>query len=79
MSQIGDDTVIWKNNDIFVVPHWTWAAHRTTSATSHLFMMSDAEIYRRVGLFREENEAVEAAATRNDGARAERDLVEANT
>jgi gentisate 1,2-dioxygenase len=53
-SQIGDKMVEWKKNDTFTIPHWTWAEHRSHGDRAHLFIMTDAEIFRRLHLLREE-------------------------
>jgi gentisate 1,2-dioxygenase len=53
-SKIGDRTFAWQRNDVFTVPHWTWATHRADSELAHLFMMTDQELYRRLDLLREQ-------------------------
>ncbi|HEY4134599.1 MAG TPA: cupin domain-containing protein [Alphaproteobacteria bacterium] len=53
-STVGDKTFAWKKNDVFTVPHWTQATHRSAEKASHLFLMTDREIYRRLGLLRDE-------------------------
>ncbi|RKE38670.1 gentisate 1,2-dioxygenase [Paraburkholderia sp. BL23I1N1] len=53
-SQIGDSTFSWKKNDIFTIPHWTWASHRAETDRAHIFTMTDRELYRRLELLREE-------------------------
>lgn len=57
VSQVGDRTIAWKKHDVFTVPYWNWASHRAGSETAHLFMFTDREVLRRVGLLREETEA----------------------
>jgi gentisate 1,2-dioxygenase len=54
VSTIGDTTVEWRKNDVFTVPQWHWTSHRAMSPHAHLFMFTDREVLRRVGLLREE-------------------------
>jgi len=56
-SSIGDTTIHWKKNDIFTIPHWTWASHQTTDERAHLFLLTDRELYRRLNLLREETDS----------------------
>lgn len=58
VSEIGGESISWAKNDVFTVPHWTWASHRARSERAHIFMMTDAEIFRRLALFREEDDKV---------------------
>lgn len=58
VSRVGDSVISWKKNDIFTVPHWTWATHQSSSDRAHVFMMTDAEIFRRLGLYKEEVEKI---------------------
>jgi gentisate 1,2-dioxygenase len=53
-SEIGGETIAWRRHDVFTVPHWSWASHRATSERAHLFVFTDREVLRRVGLLREE-------------------------
>jgi len=52
-SQIGDEVLEWKQHDVFTIPHWNWATH-CAKKESHLFMFTDREVLRGVGLLREE-------------------------
>ncbi len=54
-SDIGDRTVRWSRNDLFTIPNWTWASHEAAGGgPARLFVVTDAEIFRRIGLLREE-------------------------
>jgi gentisate 1,2-dioxygenase len=55
-SEIGGRTLRWQKNDVFTVPHWTWASHRTSS-TARLFYFTDREVLRRLNWLREETRA----------------------
>ena len=54
VSTIGDETVEWRQHDVFTVPHWNWASHTATSETAHLFTFTDREVLRRLDFLREE-------------------------
>ncbi|MGE5146677.1 MAG: cupin domain-containing protein [Candidatus Eiseniibacteriota bacterium] len=53
-SRIGDDEIAWGPKDIFVLPHGAWISHRAQGGAARLFMVSDREVFRRLGLLREE-------------------------
>ena len=53
-STIGEKTLNWRKNDVFTIPHWTWASHRSTAERSHLFFCTDRELFRRLHLLRDE-------------------------
>jgi gentisate 1,2-dioxygenase len=55
VSKIGGETLEWRKHDVFTLPHWNWISHRATSAKAHLFMFTDREVLKRVGLLREES------------------------
>lgn len=56
VSTIGETTIEWLKHDVFSLPHWNWISHRATSAQASLFIVSDIEVLRRLGLWREELE-----------------------
>lgn len=58
-SQIGGQMIRWGPKDVFTVPQNQWASHRANRGSATLFVTSDREIYRRLGLLFEElsNEA----------------------
>ena len=55
-SEIGGRSVRWQKNDVFTVPHWTWATHRANTG-ARLFYFTDREVLRRLNWLREETRA----------------------
>jgi gentisate 1,2-dioxygenase len=55
-SQISDVTHEWVKNDVFTAPHWSWTRHEAKGGDAHMIVISDAEIMKRLGLYREEVE-----------------------
>ena len=53
-SSIGERTFEWSQNDVFTVPHWTWASHEAIEADADLFVVSDRVVHEQLGLLREE-------------------------
>jgi gentisate 1,2-dioxygenase len=53
-STIGDAEIEWQKNDIFSIPHWMRASHRAADGNATLFMVTDDELMRRLGLWRDE-------------------------
>jgi len=53
-SIIGEGTFEWSQNDVFTIPHWTWASHEAIDADADLFVVSDRVVYEQLGLLREE-------------------------
>jgi gentisate 1,2-dioxygenase len=53
-SNIGERTFEWSQNDVFTVPHWTWASHEAIDADADLFVVSDRVVHEQLGLLREE-------------------------
>ena len=54
-SQIGDQTISWREKDFFTIPQGNVAIHDATSDEAHVFMLSDRDVMRRLGLLDEEN------------------------
>jgi gentisate 1,2-dioxygenase len=54
-STIGETELEWQKNDIFSIPHWTRASHRAINGHATLFMVTDDEVMRRLGLWRDED------------------------
>jgi gentisate 1,2-dioxygenase len=52
-TQVGDQTLRWTRNDIFVAPSWHQIVHRTASAAV-LFSFSDRPVQESLGIWREE-------------------------
>jgi gentisate 1,2-dioxygenase len=53
---VGDKTLEWGPNDMFVIPSWAWHEHVNGSSTEDavLYSVSDAATLHRLGLYREE-------------------------
>ncbi len=52
-SEIGGREIRWQKNDVFTVPHWTWASHQAGTG-ARLFYFTDREVLRRLNWLREE-------------------------
>jgi len=53
-STIGSESFSWSPKDIFTTPQGNWIAHRADSARARLFVMSDAPMFARLGLLKED-------------------------
>ena len=53
-SQVGDDTLQWKKNDIFSLPRGHWISHCAASSDAKLFQLTDREVLLRLDYLREE-------------------------
>lgn len=53
-TRIGDRTIAWGPRDTFTIPQHNWAAHRSFDTAARLFIVSDADILRRLGLLAED-------------------------
>ena len=53
-SKIGRDTFEWSPRDVFTVPAGCWTVHRANADRTRLFVVSDREVMRRLGLLHEE-------------------------
>ena len=53
-SRIGDKVIDWGEKDFFTIPQGNFASHEATSAEAHLFMLSDRDVMRRLGILSEE-------------------------
>jgi len=60
-SQIGGETFDWSENDVFVVPNWTWFSHKATG-DAVLFSYSDRAALEQLGLWREARAVSELVA-----------------
>lgn len=54
VSQVGDETLHWRKNDIFSLPRGHWISHRAKSGDAKLFQLTDREVLRRLDYLREE-------------------------
>lgn len=53
-SQIGDKLIEWTEKDFFTIPQGNFASHTATSEEAQLFMLSDRDVMRRLGILNEE-------------------------
>jgi gentisate 1,2-dioxygenase len=53
-STVGPDRIRWAKNDVFTVPHKNWHSHTATSDIARLFVVSDREALRRLGILKDE-------------------------
>jgi gentisate 1,2-dioxygenase len=53
-SEIGGETIAWGPKDIFTLPHGNWTSHAAADETARLFIVTDREVFRRLGLLEEE-------------------------
>jgi gentisate 1,2-dioxygenase len=53
-STIGPDRIQWAKNDVFTVPHKNWHSHKASSNVARLFVVSDREALRRLGILKDE-------------------------
>lgn len=53
-SEIGDKTIQWSKCDFFTIPAGNFASHIAKSDKARLFLLSDRDVLRRLGLLREE-------------------------
>jgi gentisate 1,2-dioxygenase len=52
-SDVGGDTLTWKQKDIFNLPHGNWITHQADERTT-LFVVSDRDVLRRLDLLKEQ-------------------------
>jgi gentisate 1,2-dioxygenase len=53
VSEIGNESIEWKPNDVFTLPQGQWVSHRAVSDIARIFMASNREVYGRLGLLDE--------------------------
>ena len=53
-SKVGDKTIQWSERDFFTIPAGNFASHVAKSDKARLFLLSDRDVLRRLGLLREE-------------------------
>lgn len=56
-SVIGEQTIRWSARDVFTIPQHQWARHRALGAMARFFVVSDADVFRRLGVLVEEVDA----------------------
>jgi gentisate 1,2-dioxygenase len=55
-STIGGETFEWSQDDVFTVPHWTWATHTAIGGTADLFVVTDRAVFEALDLARTERQ-----------------------
>jgi gentisate 1,2-dioxygenase len=53
-STVAEHTFDWSQNDVFSIPHWSWASHAAKDGDADLFIVSDKVAFERLDLLREE-------------------------
>ena len=53
-STIGPDKIVWAKNDVFTVPHKNWHSHTAKTEGAKLFVVTDREALRRLGILKDE-------------------------
>ena len=53
-STVGDSSFSWKERDIFTIPQHNLATHTATGGNARLFVVSDADVLRRLNVLTEE-------------------------
>ena len=53
-TQVEDQRIEWRRNDVFVVPGWAWHEHINQTNDAVLFSVSDEPVFRKLGLHREQ-------------------------
>jgi gentisate 1,2-dioxygenase len=59
-TMIGDTRFDWQENDVFVVPNWTWARH-ACETDAVLYAISDEPVVRSVGGWRREGRGADGS------------------
>ncbi len=53
-TKVGGDTLAWKRNDIFCLPHNNWVSHTAAADDTVIFEITDRDILARLGVLRDE-------------------------
>jgi gentisate 1,2-dioxygenase len=53
-SRIGREDISWSERDVFSVPSGAWVTHRANADRTRLFVVTDRDVLRRLGLLKEE-------------------------
>ena len=56
-TTVGDERFSWKARDIFTIPQHNWATHTASAGPARLFVVSDADVLRRLNVLTEEVQA----------------------
>ena len=49
----GEQILDWGPKDIFILPQNAWTSHEAIGGAARLFVLSDREVFRRLGLLNE--------------------------
>jgi len=53
LTVVGDKSLEWEENDVFVTPNWSWVQHQNVSSRdAYLFRVSDEAAMRKLCLYR---------------------------
>jgi gentisate 1,2-dioxygenase len=55
-TQVGSEKISWQERDIFTLPQGNWITHRGASRTARLFVVSDRDLMKRLGLLEDEHD-----------------------
>lgn len=55
-SQVGEKRISWKARDVFTIPQHSWASHVALSENARFFVVSDADVLRRLNLLTEQTQ-----------------------
>lgn len=55
-SQVGETRFNWKARDVFTIPQHSWASHRALSDQARFFVVSDADVLRRLNVLTEQTQ-----------------------
>ncbi len=55
-STVGEKTFEWEKNDVFTVPHWTWASHKAIGGDAEFFLVTDRAAQENLGFVRVERQ-----------------------
>ena len=56
-SQVGDQSFAWAKGDVLALPQGLWISHRCDVGPARLFLATNREVYRHIGLLVEERAA----------------------
>jgi gentisate 1,2-dioxygenase len=53
VSKVGDRSISWTQHDVFTLPQNHWISHRSDDSNATIFMVTDRDVYRKLGLLHE--------------------------
>jgi len=54
VSNVGNNSVVWKKNDIFTLPRSNWISHEAVTGDARLFQLTDRDVLAQIHYLREE-------------------------